>query len=73
MKGNRGTLQKHTNPGKDKKHRLLQKGWLWRTSRRSKGVIEPLLKHIKGRKNVKVYIYIYPDKVAYNAFSIIQA
>ncbi|KAK4346401.1 hypothetical protein RND71_032740 [Anisodus tanguticus] len=43
MKGNRDTLQnlnRHTNPGKDKKHRLLQKGWLWRTSRRSKGVIE---------------------------------
>ncbi|KAK4712125.1 hypothetical protein R3W88_006638 [Solanum pinnatisectum] len=34
-------LKSMPTPVKDHEHRLLKKGWLWRTSRRSKGVIEP--------------------------------
>ncbi|CAN4082985.1 unnamed protein product [Withania somnifera] len=43
-------LKSMPSQGKDKEQRLLKKGRFWRTSPRSKGVIEPLLKHIKGRK-----------------------
>ncbi|MCD9638714.1 hypothetical protein HAX54_022852 [Datura stramonium] len=51
MKGKTEALLKSMpTQGKDE----LKKGRLWRTSRRSKGVIEPLLKRIKGRKNAEV-------------------
>ncbi|KAF3647834.1 Tetratricopeptide repeat-like superfamily protein isoform 1 [Capsicum annuum] len=47
-------LKSMPTKGKDKEQRLWKKVSIWRTSRRSKGVIEPILKSIKRRKNVKV-------------------
>ncbi|XP_009757330.2 uncharacterized protein [Nicotiana sylvestris] len=56
MKGK--ILKSMPTHGSDKEQRLLKKGRLWRrlnsTSRRSKGVIEPLLKRLKKRKSVDV-------------------
>ncbi|OIT04431.1 PREDICTED: uncharacterized protein LOC109223337 [Nicotiana attenuata] len=59
MKGKTEAILKSMRThGNDKEERLLKKGRLWRrlnsTSRRSKGVIEPLLKRFKGRKSVDV-------------------
>ncbi|XP_060195606.1 uncharacterized protein LOC132624882 [Lycium barbarum] len=55
MRGKKEALLKSIpTHGNNKEQQLLKKGRLWRTSPRSKGVIEPLLKRIKGRKNVKV-------------------
>ncbi|XP_016469610.1 uncharacterized protein LOC107791961 [Nicotiana tabacum] len=59
MKGKTEALLKRMpTHGSDKEERLLKTGRLWRrlnsTSRRSKGVIEPLLKRFKGRKSVDI-------------------